>query len=250
MGEVAKIETPTEIAPVTESTSIMEVIGRAARDPDTNMEKLERLMAMYERLEASKSEAAFNDAMSEAQAKMRPVAADASNPQTRSQYASYAAIDRALRPIYTDHGFSLSFNSNNDAPPDYVNVLCYVGHKGGHTRTYQASMPADGKGAKGGDVMTKTHAMGSAFTYGQRYLLKMIFNVAVGADDDGNSAGDNGPISAEQKDDLVAMIEETGADTKRFLKVFKVAAVDEIPAEKFFEAKGMLATKKEKAAAE
>ena len=50
-------------------------------------------------------------------------------------------------------------------------------------------MPADGKGAKGGDVMTKTHATGSAMTYGQRYLVKMIFNIAVGADDDGRAAG-------------------------------------------------------------
>lgn len=50
-------------------------------------------------------------------------------------------------------------------------------------------MPADGKGAKGGDVMTKTHAAGSAMSYGQRYLLKMIFNLAVGDDDDGQKAG-------------------------------------------------------------
>jgi hypothetical protein len=49
-------------------------------------------------------------------------------------------------------------------------------------------MPADGKGAKGGDVMTKTHATGAAMSYGMRYLLKMIFNVAIGEDDkDGNA---------------------------------------------------------------
>ena len=50
-------------------------------------------------------------------------------------------------------------------------------------------MPSDGKGAKGGDVMTKTHATGAAMSYGMRYLLKFIFNVAVGEDDtDGNGA--------------------------------------------------------------
>jgi hypothetical protein len=50
-------------------------------------------------------------------------------------------------------------------------------------------MPVDGKGAKGNDVMTKTHAFGSGASYGMRYLLKMIFNVAVGEDDDdGNGA--------------------------------------------------------------
>jgi ribosomal protein L37AE/L43A len=50
-------------------------------------------------------------------------------------------------------------------------------------------MPADGKGAKGNDVMTKTHAAGAAGSYGARYLLKGIFNVAIGEnDDDGNGA--------------------------------------------------------------
>ena len=41
---------------------------------------------------------------------------DSGNPQTRSKYASLAAIDRALRPIYTKHGFSVTFDTGEDAP--------------------------------------------------------------------------------------------------------------------------------------
>jgi hypothetical protein len=37
--------------------------------------------------------------------------------------------------------------------------------------------------------MTKTHAMGSGVSYGMRYLLRMIFNLAIDYDDDGNAAG-------------------------------------------------------------
>lgn len=167
---------------------------RLASDPNTSVEKIERLMALWERVEARKSEGLFNAAMSGAQNEMRPIAADASNPQTRSRYASYAALDRALRPIYTNHGFALSFNTGDAPITDYVRVLCDVTHLGGHVRTYHVDMPADGKGAKGGDVMTKTHAVGSALSYGMRYLLKMIFNVAVGEDDDdGNAAGRQKP---------------------------------------------------------
>ncbi len=167
----------------------MAMFERLACDPNASVDKIERLMAMVERADAKRAEGAFNGAMSEAQAAMRPVATDASNPQTRSRYASYAAIDRALRPIYTLHGFGLSFDTGVDQPVDYVRVLCYVSHQAGHSRTYHVDMPADGKGAKGGDVMTRTHAAGSALSYGMRYLLKMIFNVAVGeSDDDGNTA--------------------------------------------------------------
>jgi hypothetical protein len=189
MSNVARVEQHQELAAPAqmEGATLLSVISRAAADPGTDVEKMERLMLMYERVEAKRAESSFNDAMSDAQARMRTIGADANNPQTRSKYASYGKLDKALRPIYTDNGFSLSFDTGNDAPEGCVRVLCYVSHKAGHSRTYHVDMPADGKGAKGGDVMTKTHAVGAGMSYGMRYLLKMIFNVAVGEEDvDGN----------------------------------------------------------------
>jgi hypothetical protein len=170
-----------------QALSLITIIERAVRDPSVDIDKMERLMQMHERATARVSRELFNAAMSEAQREMRPIAADSDNPQTRSRYASYNALDRALRPIYTRHGFGLSFNTAEGAAPDCVRVVCDVTHAGGHEKPYHLDMPADGKGAKGGDVMTKTHATGAAMSYGMRYLLKMIFNVAVGEDDrDGN----------------------------------------------------------------
>lgn len=231
MGEVAKVE-PQQVAPLDQAAPVLDMIARAASDPNMDVEKLERLMAMHERVTSQRAETEFNDAMSAAQAEMSRVATDANNPQTRSRYASYAALDRALRPIYTKHGFALSFDTGEGAPDGWVRMICHASHRGGFTRTYHADMPADGKGAKGGDVMTKTHATGSAFTYGQRYLLKMIFNVAVGQDDDGNGA-DKATITDEQKQKIIALIKDVGADTKAFCGYLGVEAVDQIPATKF-----------------
>jgi hypothetical protein len=181
---------PEPAAPrVIGSGGIVKMFERLACDPNADVEKIEHLVALFERSEAKRAADAFNVAMSEAQANMRPIAADASNPQTHSRYASYAALDNALRPIYTSNGFGLTFNTADCPLPDHVRVICDVVHTSGHTKPYRIDMPADGKGAKGGDVMTKTHATGSAVSYGMRYLLKMIFNIAVGeADDDGNAA--------------------------------------------------------------
>lgn len=182
---VRQDDQPPAIQP--EGATLLAVISRAAADPQTDVEKMERLMAMYERVEAKRAETDFNAAMSQAQTAMRPIQADMTNPQTRSLYASYAKLDSRLRPIYTANGFALSFDTATADVPEYIRVLCYVTHKNGHSRTYRVDMPADGKGAKGGDVMTKTHATGAGMTYGMRYLLKMVFNVAVGEDDtDGN----------------------------------------------------------------
>lgn len=217
-------------ATLPEPTDIMGAIIKAASDPNTDVTKLERMMAMYERLESRKAEQLFNEAMNEAQTAIRPIAADASNSQTKSKYATYAALDRALRPIYTKTGFSLSFDNGDGAPADHIRVLCYVAHKDGFTRTYKTDMPADGKGAKGGDVMTKTHAAGSAMTYGQRYLLKMIFNIAIGdRDDDGNDADDIGDlIGDEDIAKIFDLIKRSSSDTAKFCKYMKVESVPDI----------------------
>lgn len=173
-----------------EGATILSVISRAASDPNVDIEKLERLMAMKERMDAKEAETAFNGAMARVQSAMRRIEADKTNKQTNSSYASYGQLDRELRPLYTEEGLSLSFDTE-PAPEGMVGMVCYVSHQAGHTRTYHASVPSDGKGAKGNDVMTKTHAFGSGTAYGMRYLLKMIFNVAIGIDmldDDGNGA--------------------------------------------------------------
>ena len=70
-----------------------------------------------------------------------------------------------------------------------------------------------------------------------RYLLKMVFNVALGEDDDdGNGGGELIPISAGQLLDLTAKIEETGANKEKFLKYFEIAALDDLPTSRYNEA--------------
>ena len=144
---------------------------------NANIDTIERLVALQERMMAQDAVMAFNAAMNRAQTEMGRVARDMENPQTHSKYASYAALDREIRPIYTKEGLALSFNSGETLVPDHVRIVCNVSHSLGHTATYFIDMPNDGKGAKGGDVMTKTHATGSATSYGRRYLLMMIFNI-------------------------------------------------------------------------
>jgi hypothetical protein len=210
-----------------EGGALLEIISRAASDPTVDVEKMERLMAMHERITARQAEAAFNAAMEACQAEMHPISTDATNPQTRSKYATYGKLDRALRPIYTRHGFSLSFSDGETTKPDHVRVLCVVRHKAGYRETHWKDMPADGKGAKGGDVMTKTHAAGAAQQYGMRYLLKGIFNVAIGEDDrDGN--GPEPTLSKEQVANVEALMTEVGADKAKFLKWAKVNSLEEI----------------------
>jgi hypothetical protein len=192
---------------VSETSQFIALIERASRDPNVDVDKMERIMAMHERMVDKKAEADFNDAMVACQREVGTIAADATNPQTRSKYATYAKLDKALRPIYTRHGISISYGTEDSPKPEHVRVIAYVARQG-HTRIYRADMPADGKGAKGGDVMTKTHANGAAMAYGARYLLKGIFNISIGEEDtDGNPKR---VMPEGQKEDFLTAIE--GAD--------------------------------------
>lgn len=210
-GKVARAKRPA-------LDPMLAMFERLATDPRVDVTKLQQLQAMQEHAQQRIAEQAFNVAMADAQGQMRRVAADADNSQTKSRYATYAALDRALRPIYTAAGFGLSFTTDTPQRELEVRLVCHVSHVGGFARDYHIDMPADGKGAKGGDVMTRTHATGSAVSYGMRYLLKMIFNVAVGdeVDDDGNAAGRQEPPPSAPAgfdrwfDDMEALAESDG----------------------------------------
>ena len=225
MSAVAKVE--DRLPETIPATSMMEFIQRAATDPSVDVGKLEKLMALAERMEARQAERAFDDAMAAAQEEMTPVRTDAANKSTSSRYATFAALDRAIRPTYTKHGFSVSFDTGDAPVPEMLRVLAYVAQRGGGRRTYKIDMPADGKGAKGGDVMTRTHATGSAFSYGKRYLEGGIFNIVISDhDDDGNSAGGlDGPITADQLATLQDVIARTNSDPEKVCKAFKLGAL-------------------------
>jgi hypothetical protein len=247
MTAVQKVE-PANNQVAEYAGGILAIIERAARDPSVDIDKLERLISMQERVQARDAELEFNRAMNAAQAEMRPISANASNPQTRSRYATFDKLDRALRPIYTHHGFSHSFDEGESPKPDHVRVLCYLAHISGHTRTYHRDMPADGKGAKGGDVMTKTHAAGAAGSYGARYLLKGIWNVAIGdEDDDGNGGAVNHPVSVDQYDALKKRISDVQADEPKFCEFMRVDDVRDIRAVDFDRAMKALNAKAAKA---
>src|SRR5215472_8018007 len=194
--DVVKVEAVPQqhLGQINETAAMISMIERMAKDPKVDVEKMARILEMRYQLQEQQAMTAFNTALAEAQAEMEPVRKDAQNPQTRSRYASFYALDEAVRPAYTAQGLTVSFDTDPaNSKPGEVLVLAYVS-LGGFTRTYRISMPADGIGAKGGMVMTKTHAMGSAITYARRYLLSAIFNIATSdSDDDGNAASRRAP---------------------------------------------------------
>jgi len=251
-------ETVKELGPVsrvpvqTEATAVMSLIERAARDPSVDMDKLERLMQMQERMAANRAKVAFDAALAEMQPKL-PVIDRKGRIEVREKdnqgkrtgalqqstpYALWEDINEAIRPILAEHGFSLTFRHGR-SPEGLVTVTGILAHREGHREEDTFVLQHDSTGSK-----NAVQAVGSSNSYGKRYTAINLLNITTrGQDDDGKAAGAPDTISEEQIGDLTALIESVGADKTRFLKFFKVEQLSELPAKRFHEAVTMLNAK-------
>lgn len=215
-----------------EATALIQVIERAASNPNIDVDKMERLLSMQERILAKNSEMAFNAAMTAAQAEMPKIKRTKDNAQTQSKYADLEHIAEKAVPVYTKHGFALSYGTADCPVPGHARITCLVSHIAGFSRPYQADVPLDLTGLKGNQNKTPTHAFGSTMSYGRRYLVCLIFNITLTNEDkDGNQPGDC--ITEQQAADLQAKMEEVGANKEGFLKFLKVKQLADLPAKKF-----------------
>lgn len=170
------------------ASSLLQAIERVASNPDIDIEKIERMFAMHQKLVAQEAEAAFNAAMARAQAQIAPVARNAYNEHTRSGYAKLDAIHRMILPIYPKEGLSISFDTGECPTAGWMRTLAFVSHSAGHTRQYHIDLPPDEAGSAGKVNKTKVQAAGSTNEYARRYLTLMIFNLSTFDDKDGNAS--------------------------------------------------------------
>lgn len=235
-----------QVDPV-EVGSILTVIARAAADPNTDVDKLERLLAMQERVLQREAEQAFNAAMRSAQEEIRPVLRNRENDSTKSKFADLEAISDAIDPVIHKHGFSLSYGSDESPMANHYRVTCLVSHTGGHSRSYSADVPTDMAGIKGNQNKTATHGWGSAMSYGRRYLKMLIYDVKL-TDDDGKAAGAGELINEEQVKVLNGLADAVGADKAAFCRYAKIDAIPLLSALRYEDAVKVLSQKNPEAA--
>lgn len=226
-------EQPQQVATVTDTASIMAVISRAASDPNTDVEKLERMMAMYERMESRQSEVAFNAALTQLQADLPEITERGQikhGEKIISTYAKWEDVNRVIKPILKDHGFGLSFRVDT---ADKVHVEAVLSHDSGHSERTSITLPSDSSGSK-----NPVQAVASSVSYGKRYTAGALLNLTSGGeDDDGSTAVQVATIDDKQKSILADLIAATETNEALFLKwVFPNGGqhtLDEIPASMF-----------------
>lgn len=224
-----KNQAVTPIQP--EGATLLAVISRAASDPNTDVDKMERLMSMYERIESKRAEAAFAHDLSEMQDRL-PSIGERGNAAGRYTYALWEDINAAIKPILKAHGFALSFRTSHE---NGITVTGVLTHSGGHREETSITLPADGSGNK-----NAVQAVASSVSYGKRYTAGALLNLTShGEDDDAFAAGNGFDITswrdsirdAQTADDLRAMkkeISELPAQPKKQVLALWNARIKEV----------------------
>lgn len=164
-------------------SNIALMFERLARDPAVDVEKLERLIAMQERILKYNAKAEFDAAFSQMQGEI-PVITEKGQivvkGELRSKYATNEDIQETVKPILQRHGFSLRFR-NEWLEGGRLKVVGILSHRAGHSEQDEFLTKPDDSGSK-----NEIQAIGSARSYGQRYTTTALLNIATrGSDDNG-----------------------------------------------------------------
>jgi hypothetical protein len=193
------------IAPMPEAASILQIIDRAARDPNVDIDKMERLYRMKLDMEARAAKAAYLSALAEMQPKLPVITKHGvisknekdergnktGRQEAMTKYARWEDVVEGITPVLAEHGFSLSFRVAQPTP-DRIAVSAVLGHREGHSEETTISLPIDSTGAK-----NNVQGWGSSVSYGKRYASFALLNISArGEDDDGNGAGGDEDIES------------------------------------------------------
>ena len=218
--------TPDPQARARREPSIMEIISAVAANPEVDVAKMRELLALKLDVERRDAEIAFNQAMARLQPRLPRVkkngAIDFGGGKPAMKFARWEDIDTAIRPRLTEEGFSLSFTAQ--PAPAGVLMTCTISHILGHSKSSQMQLPPDT-----GPGRNALQAIGSAHSYGKRYLtLDMLNIITEGEDSDGSKAY---PLTAEQLNNVRSMVdacELKGQPLKSFLTFAGAATVEMI----------------------
>ena len=117
-------------------------------------------------------------ALAKARAKFGKVEKSSANPFYKSKYADLAVVIDATYKSLSENGLSV-MQFPGEVNGGAVTVLTMLCHASGQWVSEETTMPVSKNDAQG---------IGSALTYGRRYALQSLLNVAAEEDDDGNAA--------------------------------------------------------------
>jgi hypothetical protein len=236
---VVSDEMPARQVATTETAAIVQMIERAASNPAVDIDKMERLLEMQERVFARNAKGEYNAAFALMQQDL-PTIAERGVGDKSMKYALWEDVNEAIRPVLAKHGFGLSFKTGRT--PDRITVTAILMHRGGHAEETTLELPIDTSGSK-----NAVQAVGSSTSYGKRYtaqaLLNLVSRDGIERDDDGQRSGGPVTITDEQATEIRGLVTKSGSDIQKFLAAFRSESIPDMLAKDYGQAVNMLNAK-------
>ncbi|MDW9528109.1 ERF family protein [Sinorhizobium meliloti] len=232
MSAVVKHEQQAPAPAVSESAAIIQVIERAAMNPNVDIDKMERLLQMQERIMERQAKASYMAALAEMQPDL-PEIPENGKGHGNIKYALWEDINELIKPVLGEHGFSLSFRTGQ--ADGKIIVTGVLSHRDGHSEETTMHLPTDTSGSK-----NAVQAVGSSTSYGKRYTAQALLNLTSrGDDDDGKAAGSKpdseATITEAQVKIIQELIEQGKLATDAFCKRWKIQSVTDVKAKSYNE---------------
>ncbi len=191
-----------------------------------NVEAVDKLVGLLERMDAKRAEREFNSAFAMLQSEMPRIQATkpvpAKDGTIKYKYAPIDVIMEQIQPFLSKHGFAIRF-SEKPIADGRVTMICTLMHKGGHSVANEYS----NRIGAGPPNASESQADGSAASYAQRGALCDCLNIVTfRVDDDARSLGK--PITKEQAEDLRRRVHATASNEKDFLAFAQAAGYEHI----------------------
>lgn len=184
-------KTETTLAKREESLSVPqpEQLIAMAIERGVDVDALEKLLAMRERLQQEQARNAYIAAMAAFQAECPPI--HKTRQADRYRYAPLDVIAEQTKALREKYGFSYRFDTRFEQDPPAMVALCIVSHKDGHSEMSEFRTPID---ADNRARMNSLQSAASSQTYGKRYAFINAFGIMTADDDDdGRGAAQNRP---------------------------------------------------------
>jgi len=221
-------------------------IATMAADPNTDVDKIDRLFEIQIKMMDRQSKMDFDEALARVQADMPRITEKGQiknkNGMVTARYLKYEDIDREIRPRLDAEGFSLVHTRREEN--NKMIVTTTLKHKAGHEQSVDMPLPYDAQNA----MKNAVQAAVSTYSYGKRVNVCSLLNiVAQGEDDDGQMAECN-PITDDQAAEIKTKLQKLfddgkNVDTRKFLNYIGADCVEKIPAVKFEDAVALLKRK-------
>ena len=206
-----------DLVQVQEQTSALSVIQQMVTSGNFDVSVARELLEMQKDFMRHQAVINYNNDFA-LMSKEIPVIAKSKKAHTTS-YAPLEDIVKVVQPILSKYGFSVSFTTSQDGL-DAVTVNCSLQHKDGHSTSTSLMLPTKAVN----NSMNAMQAIGAAISYGKRYTICGILNIATAQDDDNNGFAVNAkvesakrPVSDKQLATAIEQINNKERDLTEFL---------------------------------